>query len=91
MKKAFLKREEFVYMDLAILMNDKTMANVMYAAIMTQAHFPTIWSMSAYEYNRAQNKHNEALIKVHIHPSQITEFELISGRQLRKPESVGLN
>jgi hypothetical protein len=47
--------------------------------------------MSAYEYNRAQNKHNEALIKVHIHPSQITEFELISGRQLRKPESVGLN
>lgn len=89
MKKEYLKKEEYIYMDLTILMNDKTMANVLYAAIKTQADFPTIWSMSAYEYDRAQNKHNEALIKVHIHPSQVTEFELISGRQLRKPQQVG--
>lgn len=88
MKKEFLKKEEFVYMDLSILMNDKTMANVLYAAIKTQAHFPTIWSMSAYEYDRKQNKHNNAWIKVHIHPSQIITFELISNCQLKQPQSV---
>lgn len=91
MKKPYLKKEEFVYMDFELSMSDKAMSNALYAAVMTQASFPTIWNMDAYQYSRAQNKRNRMYLKVHIHPSMIETFNEISLGKLEKPIEVTLN
>jgi hypothetical protein len=91
MKKPYLKREEFVYMDFELQMSDKAMANALYAAVITQASFPTIWSMSAHDYNRSQNKRNGMILKVHIHPTMIETFNSISLGILQKPPTITIN
>ncbi len=91
MKKEYLKYEEFVYMDFKLKMSDKAMANALYAAVISQASFPTIWSMDAHDYNRSQNKRNSMTLKVYIHPTMIDTFNSISLGKLQKPPKVGIN
>jgi len=89
--KTFYKKEDFVYMDCEFSMSTAKMANLMYAAIITQASFTTIWSMDAHEYTRKQNSCNRAHLKVHIHPDAIDKFEEISGHTLKKPIQIQIN
>jgi len=89
--KKFYKKEEFVYMDCEFTMSNKKMADLMYAGIISQASFTTIWSMDAHEYSRSQNSRNRAWLKVNIHPNAIDQFETISECKLKKPISVTVN
>ena len=87
----FYKKEEYIYMDCHFQMSNKVMADTLYAAIIAQAAFTTIWSLYAYDYDRKQNSRNGAVLKVHIHPEMISTFETISGQKLEKPESITIN
>ena len=84
----YLPKEEYTYMDLAITMSEKQMASVLYAGIETSAAFTTLWNMNSGEYSRKQNLRNGAHIKVYIHPSQIEEFNKLSGLTLNKPQII---
>lgn len=86
-----MKQEEYVYRDLEINMSTKSLSDVLYAGIMTDAKFTTLWTLSGKEYTRTQNSRNEACIKIHIHPTKIKQFEELSGKTLKKPISVTIN
>lgn len=86
-----LKNEEYIYMDCKIRMSTRAMANLMYAAIITQSGLPTSFGVGIYDYERSQNAYNMVDVKVHIHPSQIERFELESTVKLIKPLSVTIN
>lgn len=84
-----MRKEEYIYLDLHINMSTRVMADVLYAGIMTGTAFTILWTMTQ-EYNRKQNSRNGAMIKVHIHPDMIFDFEELSGHRLEKPQTVGI-
>ena len=79
------KEDEYVYMDCEFMMSNRAMADLMYAGIITDARFTTLWTMSGKEYNRTQNRHNGAFVKVHIHPDKINQFKHLSNEKLTEP------
>lgn len=87
----YLPKEEYIYMDLDIKMSTKEMASVLYAGIDTAARFTILWNMNRGEYSRNQNSINMAHIKVHIHPSQIENFNNLSGLKLKQPQRIQIN
>lgn len=89
--KKFYKKEEYVYMDLAFTMSTKQMADVLYAAIETDAKLPNFWYMNRGEFTRKQSSRHRAWAKVHIHPDEINNFEELTGLKLEEPIQFQLN
>lgn len=81
-------KEEYIYMDLHLNMSNKAMANILYAGIITEARFTTLWTLDGQSYNRKQNSRNGASIKVHIHPEEILLFNELSEHILQEPQVV---
>lgn len=88
MSNKYRKKEEYVYKDLTITMSEKCMANVLYAGIETFSEFTTLWNMNRGKYTRKQNSRNSAHIKVHIHPLEIDNFNILSGLILKDPQII---
>ena len=84
-------KEDYIYMDATIRMSKESMANFLYAIIITKSGIPTSYGVGIYEYNRSQNSYNNVEIKVHIHPSKVEQFELHSKTKLREPIKISLN
>lgn len=85
-KKGLMKE---VYRDLHINMSTKKMADVLYAGIMTDAKFTTLWTLGGKSYSRTQNARNGASIKVLIKEELISKFEELSGCKLETPQRIG--
>jgi hypothetical protein len=89
--RKILKKEEYEYMDCSINLSTKKMADVLYAAIMTQSAITNSYGVGIYEYDRSQNSRNGCDLKIHIHPTMIDNFQELSGIKLRQPIQVQLN
>ena len=87
----FLPREEYEYRDCKVRMSQRAMADLLYAAISTKSGLPHFHGVVIHQYTRKQNAFNRVDVKVHIHPSQIAEFEGIAGVKLTMPITVHLN
>ena len=86
-----LKREEFVYLQCQIKMSKNSMANLLYAAIVTQSRLVDFFGIGIYSLNRRQNSTNSVSIIVHIHPTQIKLFEEESEIVLMNPPTITMN
>ena len=84
-------KTDYIYMDCSIKMNQKAMANLLYAVIMTRSDIPTTFGVGIYEYTQKQNSYNRVDVKIHIHPTKIDEFEELSGVKLKTPIQLQLN
>lgn len=84
-------KTDYIYMDCDIKMSQKSMANLLYAVIMTHSDIPTTFGVGIYEYTQKQNSYNRVDVKIHIHPSKIEEFEQLSGIKLKTPIQLQLN
>lgn len=89
--RKILNKNEYEYKDCSINLSTKKMADVLYAAIMTQSAITNSYGVGIYEYERSQNSYNGCDLKIHIHPSMIDKFEELSHIKLRNPMNVQLN
>lgn len=79
------------YMDCMVRMSNKSMADFMYAVIMTNSSIVSTFGIGIYRYTRAQNRYNRVQVRVYITPVMIESFESISGIKLSEPIQVKVN
>jgi hypothetical protein len=68
-------------------MSQRAMADVLYAAIMTDARIISTFTLGK-EYTRKQNAYNNAWFRIHIEDTKIPLFEELSGIELKEIEKV---